>query len=385
MSLRICYLADGRSIHTQRWLSYFASKGHEVHLIVYSSRESPEEDDRRKLGNVKVHDFTPKFEESISKLSHTRRLCLMRRRLKLMKLLRKIRPDVLHSHFVEKYGWWGAISGFHPFVLTAWGSDIYICPEMSPKSKRQIKYALKQADLVTSDSEDLRKAIVKLDAPPDKVFLVQFGVDLTRFNPQVDASSVRERLSLGDSPVVLCSRGFKPIYNTEILIRAIPLILSEVPDAKFILKNRYENEGAELRSLAKELKVNGAVRFVSSVGYDEMPRYYAASDVFVSIPSSDATPASLLEAMACGVAPVVSDLPSVREWIRDGENGYIVPARDPEALAFAMIKLLRDVPTRRLFVERNLALVRERADHHRHMENMENLYYSLVRSHRGGI
>ena len=375
--MKICYLADGRSIHTQRWLRYFASKGHEVHLIIYDSQELPPEEEMKNLG-IKVHCFAPKFEEKLERLNHTRRICLMRRELKLKRLLRKIKPDILHSHFVEKYGWWGARSGFHPFVLTAWGSDIYICPRRSQKSRERISFALKQADLITSDSEDLRRATIELGASPDRSYIVQFGVDLTRFNPKVDPSAVRKKLKLGDSPVVLSSRGFRPIYNNDVLVRAIPLILKEVLDAKFILKNRYEAKGAELKRLVRELKVDGSVRFVDSVEYNEMPGYYAASDVFVSIPSSDATSVALLEAMACGVAPVVSDLPSAREWIKNGENGYIVPARDPEALAKAIVRLLKDEVTRKLFIKRNLFLIEEKANHHKHMERMERLYYSLI-------
>ncbi len=384
ISLRICYIADGTSIHTQRWLSYFVKKDHQVHLIAYDCRDLPSDNGKESLKGVIVHSLTPKFEGTLRRLNHTNRICLMRRKLRLKELLRKMRPDILHAHYVEKYGWWGAISGFHPFVLTAWGSDIYDAPRRSEKSKQRTMYALRQADLITADSADLRAATIELGAPYHNNHVIQWGVDLTQFNPQIDPSDVRERLHLGSSPVILSSRGFKPVHNTDILIRAIPSVLRETPDAKFILKNRFLCDDTQLRQLVKKLGVSDSVRFVGSVEYSEMPKYYTVSDIFVSIPPFDGTPVSLLEAMACGTAPVVSDVPSVREWIKDGENGFIVPIRDHELLGQAIIRLLGDAETRKVFNERNLSLVREKADHKKHMGRMEKLYYSLTDSGSSG-
>jgi len=83
--------------------------------------------------------------------------------------------------------------------------------------------------------------------------------------------------------------------------------------------------------------------------------------------------------MACGAAPVVSDLPSLREWITDGENGLLVPVGDPEALAAAIVRLLQQPRLREQFRRRNQEIIHSRADHQVEMQKMEQLYESLCR------
>lgn len=370
--MRICYLADWQSIHTQRWLRYFVDRGHEVFLISNRPQRC------RELEGIALYDLMLSKWEGLKMRRGCYRIYMALRLLKLKVLLKKIRPDILHAHYVSYYGWWGAKSGFHPFVLTAWGGDIYRDPNESQDARVKVMFALKRADLITSDNEDLRKATIELGAPSDINYVIGWGVDTSKFKPGIDSSDVRQRLNLGDSPVVLSTRSFKPFYNIDIIIMAIPLVLERVPNAKFILNNYFGYEDEKMRRLVKELGVEEAVRFVGRLDHSEMPKYYNVADVFVSVPSFDATSVSLLEAMACGVSPVVSDLDSVKEWIKDGENGYIVPVRDHKALAEAIVRLLKDGRTRELFATRNVALIKERADHYKHMERMEELYFSLL-------
>ncbi|MBA7659549.1 N-acetyl-alpha-D-glucosaminyl L-malate synthase [subsurface metagenome] len=131
--------------------------------------------------------------------------------------------------------------------------------------------------------------------------------------------------------------------------------------------------------LVKELKVDKAVRFVGFVDYDKIPEYLNASDIFVSVPSSDSTSNSLLEAMACGVAPIVSDFPTSREIIKDGWSGYIVPQRNSEALAKAIVKLIKNPKMRKSFGARCRKFVEENAHHYKEMKRMEELYMSFIK------
>ena len=158
------------------------------------------------------------------------------------------------------------------------------------------------------------------------------------------------------------------------------MILKQIPMAKFVFLYLTVLDEYEIKNLVEDLGVKKSALFLGSVAnYNDLAKYYAMADVYVSVSSWDTTSVSFLEAIACGTAPIVGDLPSLREWIIDGENGYVVPLRDPHATAGAIIKILTDEPTRKLFIRRNLKMVRERADHQKEMEKMEVLYYKLIK------
>jgi glycosyltransferase involved in cell wall biosynthesis len=102
------------------------------------------------------------------------------------------------------------------------------------------------------------------------------------------------------------------------------------------------------------------------------------SDVFLSVPSVDATAVSLLEAMACGTPVVVSSLESALEWVTDGESGLVVEPRDLAGLRQAVLRLIDDPTLRSNLGKRSSAIIRERADHEAHMARMEQLCLELV-------
>jgi len=129
-----------------------------------------------------------------------------------------------------------------------------------------------------------------------------------------------------------------------------------------------------------EFGLGGAVKVIDSIPYEQMPELYAEAIASVSVPYSDGTPMSLLEAMACGSVPIFSDLPSVREWVSHGVNGFLVAPEDHEALAAHLIHLIRNPDVVARIVSMNRALVEERASQRVHMERMATIYRSLVGS-----
>ena len=371
--LKICYLGDWQSIHIQRWINYFVNRGHIVHLISRSPKSC------RQLKGVSLHDLLlPPYGENLKNKKGVYKLYLFLRDFKLRKIISKIKPDILHAHYVTYYGWWAARSNFHPFVLTAWGGDIY--RDTKGPQIKEIIFALKRADLITSDSEDLQKATIKLKGSSRNNYVVQFGIDLSIFNLKPDTSGLRERLGIAKNQlIVLSTRSFKPWYNIDTIIESIPYVVKKIPQVKFILKNCYGYEEEKIKNLVKKIGVDKNALIVGEVSYEEMANFYKIADVFVSIPSFDSTPVSLLEAMACGAIPIVSDLPAVREWVQNNVNGFIVPVRNSIALAKAIIKALKNKELRKDIALNNFEIIQKRANYVKQMEYMEGLYYSLLR------
>jgi glycosyltransferase involved in cell wall biosynthesis len=369
--MKICYIGDGCSIHTQRWVSFFAKRGHEVFLLT----DNPED-----IPGVQVIDY------KLHRRYFSRPYIILNA-LKLKNLILEIKPHVLHSHFAHVYGWYGAFSGFKPFLITAWGSDIYFLLRRRciTKEKLYTQYALRKANIITGDSKDLLEASIQLGAKREKTRLIQFGVDSNLFRPHLNSSAWRSNLNIEEhEKVVFSPRQMTDVYNIDVIIKAFYKVQAKCSEKVILLLKNYLNtEDApyinEMKRLICDLGISEKVRFVGKIPYSEMPFLYNLADVVVSISSSDGTPMSVLEAMACGSPLVVSNLPSLREWIKHDWNGYIVSPKDEIAVGDAILHSLQMNPQELVDQSAvNRKIIFERADHIKNMEQVEDIYKSLL-------
>jgi glycosyltransferase involved in cell wall biosynthesis len=369
--MKICYVADGISIHTQRWVNYFATKGHEVHLISYQFPSGYEGFDKR----IEMHQLT-RLLPQLWKVS--RYLSGVLWPFQVRRMVNKIRPDILHAHYVTGYGHLGAVSGFHPLILSAWGSDILIDPKQSRIYRFLTEYSLRKADLITCDGENTKEEMIKLGANVGKIRLVYHGVDTQKFNPKQRNEETRNKIELSYSPTIISVRMLQPLYDVESLVKAMPLIMKQIPEAKLIIAGDGEQRDY-LEDLAEALGISSAIRFVGRISHDELPKYLASADVYVSTSLSDGGIAvSTLEAMASGLPIVVTDCGDIKKWITDGENGFIVLVKAPETIAEKVIYLLESEDRRMKFGRLARAVVEHRADYEKEMLKVEKLYQELI-------
>jgi glycosyltransferase involved in cell wall biosynthesis len=302
--------------------------------------------------------------------------------LQIKRLVKNINPDIIHAHYIMETTLLGAASGFHPFVVTPWGSDVLIATRKSRMSGWVTKYVLKKADLITCDAEHIKEPLTKLGAEPQKIKLIYFGTDTRKFNPGQGDEKLREELGILASPTIISLRRFEPVYDVESLITAVPLVLREVPKAKFLLVEKGSQE-AELKKLAKSLGVSDSVKFVGWVPEDELPRYLALADIYVSTSLSDAGLASsTAEAMACGLPVIITNFGDNKKWVEDGVNGFIIPLKAPQVLAAKIIYLLKDKETRKRFGKINRGIIVERNNREKEMEKVAKLYEELIEKHK---
>ncbi len=365
--MRIAYLSIGGHIHTERWLRYFVEEGHDVHLLTV--QPAP-------IEGVTIHDIRTGI--AFKPLHYAVALRKTRR------ILARIEPDLLHTHFLTGYGYWGAFAHFHPFIMTVWGDDVYTTPHESFLKGQLARMVLRRADLITGDSRDILQHVVAMGGDADKCRLVQWGVDLDRFSPDAP-TTMREKLGIpADSPLVISIRSFtQAYYNIDVIVRSIPAVLSKHPETHFIIAGN-EGDDSELRRLAGELGVGPNVHFAGKIPHQELPAYLVASDVFLSVPSVDATPVSLLEAMACATAVVISDLASGMEWVTHEENGLVVEAGNRMQLEDAILRLINAPEMRVRFGRIGVEKVKKGADHRAHMARMEKLCLELIHEGREG-
>lgn len=350
--MRLCFLGDAGSIHLQRWLNYFTAAGHQVDVI--SFRPCP-------VPGVTVHLLAGGKSGSLSYIKGM---------LKIRSLLREIKPDLLHAHYATSFGLLALVTGFHPLVVSAWGSDVLVAPDKSKLLRLLVKRVLRQADALTSDSAHMSARMEELLAGRQKPLkTVTMGVSQEWLsNPPQVSRKAKQILSL---------RIHSENYNIETVIRATAKVLEQVPEANLVVA--AEGPGtAVLKDVASSLGIGAKVEFVGQLSHAGVQRYLHESAISVSVPSSDATAVSLLETMACGTFPVISALPANREWIDDGVNGLLVKARDEDALAAAVLHALQDESLRQQAEEMNRERIVSRAVWENNMAEMEELYSRLL-------
>lgn len=333
--LRLAFVADPNSIHTRRWLGFFASRGHEVHLLAAADQAI----DGGLPDGVAVHRFA-------SYGTRLRPLGAIRARRSLRALVGRLRPDVLHAHYLTRYGWLAMLAGFRPLAVTVWGSDVFVTPHRSLPARLLARRVLREADVVTAVSRALADAAVECGAKPERIRIIQFGVDPVRFSPGPAPEELRERLGLTGRRVVFAPRALRPVYRQEVVVRA----LAELPDDVALVLSEQSADSrsvSAIRDLMVALAIEPRVRFVASIPHAEMPAYYRLANVVVSVPESDAFPVTALEAMACGQPVVLSDLSSTREGLGELVPWARVPVGDSTATARAIDRALGLAATER--------------------------------------
>lgn len=298
--------------------------------------------------------------------------------LRIVRILKRINPDFIHLHVEHHYSLPIILSG-HPYILTSWGAEVLSLPDADILTRSVARMAGMKAHRIIVDAHCLKDIWISTGVPQDKIEVIPFGVNLNIFNPDVGGSSVRRRLGIKENDTVVISTRpfFNNHYNVECLVHSIPIVLEKYGNVKFIIKGVGPLENY-LQNLVNVLGVREHVRFVGLVSHPEVAQYLAASDIYVSTPFIDSTSVSLLEAMACRVAPIVTDIPGNREWIENGTNGLLFQPKNSTALAEKIIQLIENKDTRKRFGERCIRIVKQKASWKNCVDRMEAIYQSLL-------
>lgn len=377
--MRICYLADGRYIHARRWLRYFSDRGHEMSLLSFAPMTRQDIEGIEQAGAKYFGELSPFY------LKNFWRTAVQVSRLR--RLLRDEKIDVVHSHFVGVNAWYGALSQFHPTVITVMGGDI-LGEDWKPgpdiRERWLTPYALRNADLITCWSNTLVPVVRRYTGPKAPIEVVHGGVELERFSPGPRPQYLRERLNLPDTArVILSPRLMRPLYNLDQIATAASSVCAAVPDAYFIFAVLPAAKDEALEARVRDIFAGGSahdrVRFVGAIPHDEMADFYRLADVTVSIPSSDGTPMSVLESMACKTPVLVSRIPNYdSHYIEEEKTVMMVEPNNPEAIATALIILLQDRSLAQSLASEAERRVRLSGSYESQMAKMNELYHSLT-------
>jgi glycosyltransferase involved in cell wall biosynthesis len=351
-ALCVLGLGDLRSIHLIRWADHLTSAGHEVHVA--TPRPAREGELPAGVRSHVLQDLDP-----LMRLPLVRRARIVPA---LRKLAREVAPDVVHGHYLLPFGRLAARLNARPLVVSPWGTDALVAARPGRPGRAAAREAVCAADALVVNSRALEEACVELGAEPERLHRIYWHVDLAPFGPERGEKGLRARLGFPpDALVVLSLRNFRPDTNLDVLVRAFAHVVREEPRARLVLAARSGPLREDIERLAAELGLEHQVVF-DQVTPRDLPALVAAADVCVSLASSDSAPPSLLEAMASGRALVCADAASIGEWIAQGDGAEIVPRRDENATAAALLRLLGDESLRASYGSRNRRVASERVE-----------------------
>jgi glycosyltransferase involved in cell wall biosynthesis len=211
--------------------------------------------------------------------------------------------------------------------------------------------------------------------------MVGWGADVRSFSGRSGRAWRAAHGIQDEQAVILSPRRWVENSNILVILDAFAFVRRRCPNAVLILKD-VPGSSVSLReqilSQVRLLGISDTTLIVGEIPEDELPELYAASDITVSVCSSDGTPVSVLEAMAGRSAVIAGDLPSLREWVRDGETGVLVPVGNHETLGKQLVRLVESAALRQRLTEAAHEMVRTRADRFRTLEGMELVYYRLA-------
>lgn len=315
--MRIMILADAKSPHTVKWSNGLSDYGIEICLLSFRKAE-------QKYYNPDIIHISLNI--NINKISYLKLLPIVKREIK------KFKPDILHSYYASSFGFIGALSKFQPFIISMWGSDIFEFPRKSFLHKIILKYNLQKASFLQSTSKAMAAEATKYTKKP--IEILPFGIDIEHFKP---------KMKTNNEFVIGTVKWLEDIYGINYLIDTFYLLKKMLPDKN--LKLLIVGSGSKEKSYKQKVAdydIANFVEFIGAVDNKETVKYHQQMSVFVALSLQESFGVAVIEAAACGVPAVVSNVGGLPEVVENEKTGFVVEPKNPEKAAEFISKLILD-------------------------------------------
>lgn len=298
----------------------------------------------------------------------------------LCSALENIKPDLVLAGPVHSGGALAALTGCSPLIVMSWGYDTLSIPCQSEYLDSLVKFALSRADIILGDCRAVKDAVSNLcPSSRDRIVCFPWGIDLKTFRPDVARLGMRREFGWESHRIIITARSMEPIHGTMTFIQAVNQVLQSDSNTRVIMVGDGTLRPC-VEDFTAEHGLREKVRVVGQVSEEILPHYFAEADLYVSASSCDGSSVSMLEAMGCGLAVIVSNVGGNKEWILPRRNGWLCPVGDVDALANATKEALDDDEARRKMGQANVRIVRECADWSRNFGRFLDLCEHLVAS-----
>lgn len=358
--MKVLLLADINSPHVRRWALGLSSKETEIAIFGFSA---PKTNWYKEAG---IHYFNPiKFE--VSREDSFRKIKYLALLKNLKDTIKIFKPDILHAHYATSYGLLGNLSNFHPFLVSLWGSDIYLFPKKSFIHKNILKYNLKNADLILSTSMDMAKEASKYSSK--EIEITPFGVDTDFFKPKSNKVQY-EKLTIG------IVKSLEYIYGIDILIQVFA-----------ILKKRYSylqlqitgdgSQRSKLEELCIKMGLDQSVKFTGRKKAKDLVQSYQNIDIAVFPSRVESFGVAIAEASACGVPVVASNVGGIPEVVEDNVTGKLCRSESINDFVDSLDELIKDPELRQKMGEKGRLKIIEEYNQELCVRKMLQLYKSV--------
>lgn len=361
--MKLLYFSLGYSTHDYRFLKAITDGGHEADFVQLEGNQRQVES-RAVPENVNQVIWKGGRESfGWSKLP-----ALV---LDFKRLLRDLKPDLVHAGPIQTCGLIAVLAGARPLLAMSWGFDLMDDVHKSKWMEHVTRYTLRRSTFFTSDANITRDKAVAYGMDPEKTVVIPWGVDLEHFRIR------KAEGGSGEGFVLFCNRSWETRYGVDVLARAFVKVARQREDVRLILLGGG-SQGANIRKILQGGGVEEYVTFGGQVSQVDLPRWYHMADLYISPSHVDGSSVSLMEALACGLPCLVSDIPANKEWITDGENGWLFRDGDADHLAEKILAAMNQREKLPGVGESGRRSAERRADWKKNAAALMNVYRSLA-------
>jgi len=336
--VRVLYFSRDYTPHDHRFLTSLDESGHEVHFLRLEQQGHRLED--RSLP-PSIHQVAWQGGQALFRWRDLPVLLAS-----LRNVLNEVRPDVLHAGPVQTAAFLGALSGFRPLVSMSWGSDLLKGADRSAAMRWITRFTLRNATVMVGDCAAVREKAVLFGLPRERIFTFPWGIDLVRFAPGRE-DALRTRLGWQNCFVLLSLRSWEPVYGVDVMLRGFARAYrqmeeagEEQPPLRLLMLGGGSQAGL-VHQIIQQHGLQHVVHLGGHVNQESLPAMYRAADLYLSASHSDGSSVSLMEALGSGLPVLVTDIPSNREWVTSGQEGWLFPDGDDAALAGCIVRAVR--------------------------------------------
>lgn len=373
--MRVAFLTYSFSMHINIKAKYFMGEKDKVFLFGMNFRQSRKEFETPLVYKENLNVVKYIHEDLDWKL-------IVKNTLDMLRIIKENKIQIVHiiDMAFAIYGITLGLFGVN-VVLENNGSDVILAPN-EPQVKRRYKWAYKLSKGVVQDSFVAQTAGMSLGAPKENNRVIELGIDVNIFNPQVEKGVFRKKYNIpDDAKVIFSPRTLRSLCNISKIIDTIKPVIEEYPNTYYIFCSQTRNIAYESR-----IKKEGLDNHVIYLGYvdneKEMPYIYRDSDVVISIPSSDSSPRSVYEAIACGSNVIVSELPWIGDKFKHGRELFVVGLHDKQELLNQILSILSGES----MIDENISFTRvdQILNYHIAEKSLKRLYRSILRGNKNG-